>query len=105
MDDFEAYAEANARSVAGMLEGPVRGRLGEIDVPTLVLFGASDKLIPNPHIHPDQTTAEVAARARERLPNARVELVDDAGHLLMMERPAYFREQLRTFLNSRGKEE
>ena len=104
-DDFEAYAEANARSVAGMLEGDVRGQLGEVDVPTLVLFGTDDKLIPNQALHQDMTTTDVAERARERLPNARVELVDDAGHLLMIERPAHFREKLRTFLNSRGEEE
>ena len=103
-DDFEAYAEANARSVAGMLENEVRDRLGEIDVPTLALFGTGDKLIPNSQLHPDQTTADIAAQARERLPNARVELVDAAGHLLMIERPALFREKLRTFLNRRGEE-
>jgi len=34
-DDFAAYAKANARSVAGMLESDVRDRLGEIDVPAL----------------------------------------------------------------------
>jgi pimeloyl-ACP methyl ester carboxylesterase len=97
-DDFEAYATANARSVAGMLEGKVRDRLGEIDVPALVLFGAGDKLIPNQYLHENMTTADVADRARTALPNAIVHLVDDAGHLLMLERPAVFREKLRSFL-------
>jgi Predicted hydrolases or acyltransferases (alpha/beta hydrolase superfamily) len=103
-DDFMGYAEANAAAVAGMLDGEARDRLGEVLTPTLVLFGAGDKLIPNPYLHPDQTTADVAAQARERLPNAEVELIDDAGHLLMLERPAHFHEKLRTFLNSRGEE-
>jgi pimeloyl-ACP methyl ester carboxylesterase len=97
-DDFAAYAKANARSVAGMLEGPVRDRLGEIDVPTLVLFGAGDKLIPNQYLHADMTTADVAERARTALPNATVHLVDDAGHLLMLERTEAFQEKLRAFL-------
>jgi pimeloyl-ACP methyl ester carboxylesterase len=97
-DDFEAYAKANARSVAGMLEGAVRDRLGEIDVPALVLFGAGDRLIPNQYLHPKMTTTDVAERAREALPNATVHLVDDAGHLLMLERPTVFRENLRSFL-------
>jgi pimeloyl-ACP methyl ester carboxylesterase len=97
-DDFEAYATANARSVAGMLEGKVRDRLGEIEVPTLVLFGAGDKLIPNQYLHENMTTADVADRARTALPNATVHLVADAGHLLMLERPAVFREHLRSFL-------
>jgi pimeloyl-ACP methyl ester carboxylesterase len=98
-EDFEAYATANARSVAGMLEGKVRDRLGEIDVPALVLFGAGDKLIPNQYLHADMTTADVAERARETLPNATVKLVDDAGHLLMLERPSVFEEALQSFVS------
>jgi pimeloyl-ACP methyl ester carboxylesterase len=97
-DDFEGYARANARSVAGMLEGKVRDRLGEIDVPALVLFGAGDKLIPNQYLHENMTTKDVAERARTALPNATVHLVDDAGHLLMLERPEAFQEKLRAFV-------
>jgi len=96
--DFEAYAKANARSVAGMLDGDVRDRLSEVEVPTLVLFGAGDKLIPNQYLHGQMTTADVADRAREHLPQARVRLVEDAGHLLMLERPEVFHKALRSFL-------
>jgi pimeloyl-ACP methyl ester carboxylesterase len=98
-DDFMDYARANAASVSGMLDAPVRDRLEEIEIRTLVLFGAGDKLIPNPFLHPNQTTASVAEEAREALPNATVELVDDAGHLLMLEQPAVFHENLRNWLN------
>lgn len=98
-DDFMGYATANAKAVAGMLDGAVRDRLGEIRTPTLVLFGAGDKLIPNRYLHPNRTTADVAETARESLPNATVHLVDDAGHLLMIEQTAVFHEKLRAFLN------
>lgn len=98
-DDFKAYAKANVRSVAGMIESDVRERLGEMDVPALVLFGAGDKLIPNQYLHPEMTTADVAERADEGLPNARVRVVEEAGHLLMLERPDVFREALRSFLS------
>lgn len=97
-DDFAAYAKANARSVAGMLESDVRDRLGEIDVPALVLFGAGDRLIPNPYLHPDMTTTDVADRAREALPEATVRVVEKAGHLLMLERPEGFRQELHAFV-------
>lgn len=99
-DDFPGYAEANARAVAGMLNGPVRDRLDAVDGPVLVLFGAGDKLIPNRYLHPDQTPQTMADVARDALPNATVRLVDDAGHLLMVERPDAFREHVRTFLDS-----
>ena len=81
-----------------MLKADVRDRLGEIDVPALVLFGAGDKLIPNQYLHEDMTTADVAERARTALPNATVQLVDGAGHLLVLERPGVFREELRAFV-------
>jgi len=99
-DDFPQYAEANARAVSGMLDGAASDRLGEIDVPTLVLFGAGDKLIPNRFLHPDQSPETIAASAREAMPEARVKLVDDAGHLLMIERPERFREILRRALGA-----
>ena len=97
--DFRSYAIANANAVAGMLDGPVLDRLDSIDVPLLILYGAGDRLIPNPFLHADQTTASVAEAAREALPHADVQLVDEAGHLLMIERPSVFHENLRAFLN------
>ena len=51
------------------------------------------------YLHENMTTADVAERAEEKLPNATVKLIDEAGHLLMLERPAVFREHLGSFLN------
>ncbi len=97
--DFGQYAEANARAAAGMLDGPMIDRLGALPMP--VLFGAQDKLIPNRYLHPALTTAAVADSARAALPeDATVRLVDDAGHLLMLEQPAAFTDALRSFLPS-----
>jgi pimeloyl-ACP methyl ester carboxylesterase len=98
--DFDQYAEANARAVAGMLDGPVIDRIGALPMPVLVLFGAQDKLIPNRYLHPTLTTAAVADSARAALPeSATVQLIDDAGHLLMLEQPAAFTDALRGFLS------
>ena len=102
--DFPAYAEANARAVAGMLDGPVRDRLEQLQVPTLVLFGAGDRLIPNRYLHPTMTPTDVADEARAALPHAEVHLVEDAGHLLMLEQPEAFRQYLRAFLNGGGRD-
>lgn len=99
--DFGQYAEANARAAAGMLEEPVIDRLGALPMPMLVLFGAQDKLIPNRYLHPALTTAAVADSARTALPaRAELRLINDAGHLLMLEQPAVFTDALRSFLLS-----
>ena len=96
-DDFQDYAAANAASVAGMLGGPVFPRLGALAVPTLVLYGADDALIPNRFLHPTLTTADVAQAARA-IPGAEVHLVDDAGHLVMLEQAQAVNRHLVRFL-------
>lgn len=97
-DDFEAYARANSASVAGMVDEPVYDRLGTVQMPVLVLYGTGDRLIPNPYLNPQWDTAAIAQRAEEALPDATVHLVEDAGHLLMIERPDAFQEHLQEFL-------
>lgn len=96
-DDFPDYAAANAASVAGMLGGPVAGRLAEVGAPTLVLYGAGDALIPNRYLHPALTTADVAGAARA-IPGAEVHLVEGAGHLVMLEQPEAVHAHLVRFL-------
>jgi len=98
LPDVEAYAAANARSVAGMLDGPVKHRLGEVAAPTLVLYGAADALIPNPMLNPHLTTADVAEEAAERIPSATLHLIEDAGHLPQLEQPEVVNAHLLAFL-------
>jgi len=96
--DFPAYAAANAKAVGGMLDGAVYDKLGAIDLPMLVLFGAGDKLIPNRFLHPEESPETIADAARSAMPDAQVELVENAGHLVMIERPDVFETHLRSFL-------
>lgn len=72
-----------------MLQGwTVMDRLGEIQVPTLVLAGRYDFLFPPEH----------QAILTDRLPNARLELIECAGHNPQMERPSEVIQALRRFL-------
>ena len=99
-DDFAGYAAANAASVAGMLDGPVFGRLGRVTAPTLVVFGADDALIPNRHLHPALTTGAVAEAAGAALPCAEVHVLPGAGHLAMLERPGAVGALLTAFVDA-----
>jgi 3-oxoadipate enol-lactonase len=67
----------------------VRGRLDDIDTPTLAVVGEYDALTP-PWYH------EALA---ERIPDAEWTTVDDAAHLAMLERPAAFNEAVTDFLD------
>ena len=52
--------------------------LGQIQAPTLLLWGQSDGLLP----------LSIGRRLLEEIPDARLEVVEEAGHLLLEERPA-----------------
>lgn len=90
--DFQGYADANAKSVGGMLDGEVYARLNELKQPTFVIYGKNDALIPNKVLHPRQTIDTIAEAAKAGLPHAKVEVMDQAGHLLIMEQPALFNQ-------------
>jgi proline iminopeptidase len=66
----------------------VMDRLSEIQVPTLVIAGRWDFLFPPEH----------QAILADRLPNARLELVERAGHNPHMEQPAVVLPAIRGFL-------
>lgn len=62
--------------------------LPDIAVPTLLVFGAEDPLTP-PHV------GEYMA---ERIPDSRLVVIEDAGHLTNMERPGAFNAAVLEFL-------
>jgi len=61
--------------------------LREVQTPTLILHGAEDAIVPT----------DVARQYAEALPNARLELVPGAGHLLEYEDPAAIAARIATF--------
>jgi pimeloyl-ACP methyl ester carboxylesterase len=66
-------------------------RLHRITAPTLILWGAHDRLVPTGY----------ADRWAELLPKAEIAIIEEAGHLPLVERPEASLRVLRTFL---GKE-
>jgi pimeloyl-ACP methyl ester carboxylesterase len=71
---------------------PIRDRLGEITAPTLVVWGAKDALVP----------ARDAWKFGELIPDARVVVYEDTGHLSMLERPVAFNALVQKFLANTG---
>lgn len=66
----------------------VRARLPEIAVPTLILCGTADVMTP-------PRFSEAMAQA---IPKARLHLLPNAGHMLMLEQPQAVAQHLQTFL-------
>lgn len=75
-------------ALRAMTNYPLRHRLPEIACPTLVVWGANDRLVP-------VRDADAFARM---IPDARKLVYPDTGHVPMLERPARFNSDLRAFL-------
>jgi len=80
----EAVQIANARGLGGVSEEQVRG----IKTPTLLVWGANDKL--SPPINADKLNAAI--------PGSRKVLIDKAGHYPFIEHPEQFNQAVREFL-------
>ncbi len=99
-DYFPTYARILQGGVSGMLEAPIASRLGEIKVPTLIVFGADDKLIPNRYLHPGLSTEAIAKQAQAAIPDSQLVMLPAAGHLLQFEQPDAFNKALIQFLKN-----
>ena len=66
----------------------VRDQLGNVAVPTLVVSGEVDKMTP----------VKFGRFLAEHIPDAQFELIDGAGHMLMLERPLPVTTHIQQFL-------
>ena len=69
--------ELMTRLSGGIHDTEAESRLGEIQCPTLVVFGSKDGFV----------ASEAASTYRREIPNSHVSIVYDAGHLILAERP------------------
>ena len=67
----------------------LKNRIHRIAVPTLIVWGANDSVVP----------PEYASDFGRRIPGARVELIEQAGHLPHLEQPAAVAEIVSGFLS------
>ena len=66
----------------------IRHRLEEIADPTLIVWGRNDRVVPVP----------AALSYERRIPDSRLEIFDETGHVPQLERPVRFNRSLERFL-------
>jgi pimeloyl-ACP methyl ester carboxylesterase len=76
-------------ALEAVLTHPISERLPQIACPTYVVWGEDDHVIP----------VRDATRFGELIPDVRVEVWPDTGHVAMLERPARFNALLEAFLS------
>ncbi|HET7588940.1 MAG TPA: alpha/beta hydrolase [Solirubrobacterales bacterium] len=74
-------------SIAGY---DTRERLPEIEIPTLVVWGLNDRIVP----------VEASLGYHRLIPRSRLEIFERTGHLPMLERPSRFNPLLEEFIES-----
>ena len=92
----EPAVRAKTARLVARLRGPDRdadleARLPELAIPTLVLFGTLDRVIP----------PEMGHFYKELMPNCHLVFVYDAGHAISAERPEAFTEVVADFIERR----
>jgi pimeloyl-ACP methyl ester carboxylesterase len=96
-DDFNAYCYAVVQSVNGMVDNPVIDYLENIKVPTLILFGENDNLIPNRFLNPGPTEA-IAKFGASKIKDSKLVMVPKCGHFMMFEKSEVFNKEVKEFL-------
>jgi pimeloyl-ACP methyl ester carboxylesterase len=97
-NDFDEFAYAVVKCVNGMLDEPTFNKLSKIKTPTLVVYGKYDGLIPNPYLNPG-FTSDVFEKGIKDISRAKLVQIDNAGHMIQIEKPDEFNKTVLDFLN------
>jgi 3-oxoadipate enol-lactonase len=84
------HKESYIKSLEASAAAKPHERLGDIRVPTHVIVGSADRL----------TTPDMAREMIARIPGAKLTVIDDAGHLPNIEKPAEFNAAVAGFLRA-----
>lgn len=80
-----------ADALDAVIEYDARDRLEEIQIPTMIVWGTDDWVIPS----------AAALSYSRRIPHSKLEIFERTAHVPQMERPARFNAVLEEFLSSR----
>jgi pimeloyl-ACP methyl ester carboxylesterase len=81
-------AEGFGDALQALIRRDIRERLGEIEMPTMIVWGQSDRVIP----------MAAALSYHRRIPHSRLEIFERTGHVPQLERPLRFNALLDEFL-------
>ena len=95
--DFDRFAYTVWKCVGAMLDEPVWDRLDKITFPTLIVAGENDNLIPNPFLHGGKTS-DVMNIGKEKIKNAKLTMLPQTGHMLIVERPVELADEIQKFV-------
>lgn len=87
-EEYKGYAHAMVQAMEIMLKTTVRERIGATEIPTLIIWGRQDALVPH----------FVSTKAIKSISHARLETMENCGHFPMFECVDEFNEILMNYL-------
>ncbi len=66
-----------------MLDEPVYGKIADIKVPILVIYGKGDMLIPNKILHPQLSLDTLLEKLKTDYPKIKTKQLEEAGHFVL----------------------
>lgn len=97
-DAYDYYCNMIPKNVLAMLEEPVYERLQNIKLPTLILYGANDQLIPNQLLHKGLTVYEVARKGHFKISGSKLAFLPNSGHFTQWEQAGAANEVIMEFV-------
>lgn len=76
-------------SIASLRQTDLRSKLSQIEIPIMGMYGQKDIIV-----HPEQWQEIL-----EKIPHARIDKYNDAGHFIMLDEPERFQSNLKCFLD------
>lgn len=90
-EDHPAYCHALEKSTKAMMLSPLKDLLSNIQVPTQIVWGSHDRLIPSFY----------AQKFKDLISHSDLTIIKQCGHVPQLEKPDEFNEILLTFLKNR----
>jgi pimeloyl-ACP methyl ester carboxylesterase len=89
---IQANPNAYRSTMLSLISFDVTKKLDEIQVPVLVITGEKDTIVP----------PEIQFELKSRIPNAYHEVIQDAGHAVIIDKPDEFNRIMQKFLSQFG---
>lgn len=96
---YSRYIDYVLKSINSMLIEPVYSELSMIKVPTLVLYGENDQLIPNQILHKNLKVEDVL-KISNYISGSDAFMIDKAGHFIQWDRPQEVASKISLFINT-----
>ena len=98
--EFESYAYANVRAVEGLANNDfVRLNLDKIKIPTLIIHGDKDRLIPNPYMHGGRPQ-DIMEYGHQNIKGSQLSTLKNCGHMVQMDCWEDYNQKVGEFVES-----